>query len=152
MSEAVDNSPIHPPAVALKATEQQSASTASTRHVAPDRGQRPSDWLYVHAMDLNAQGVGHREDGKVVFIDGALPGEWVTAQVHHKKKQLGNGLFKCRARAIIAARGTTQMPTFWFARWQLWRLQNAALATNDASGHQTACFRRQPVALGQGKA
>ena len=38
MSEAVDNSPIHPPAVALKATEQQSASTASTRHVAPDRG------------------------------------------------------------------------------------------------------------------
>ncbi|MEJ6605303.1 MAG: 23S rRNA (uracil(1939)-C(5))-methyltransferase RlmD [Burkholderiaceae bacterium] len=85
MSEAVDNSPIHPPAVALKATEQQSASTASTRHVAPDRGQRPSDWLYVHAMDLNAQGVGHREDGKVVFIDGALPGEWVTAQVHRKK-------------------------------------------------------------------
>lgn len=73
MSEAVDNSPIHPPAVALKATEQQSASTASTRHVAPDRGQRPSDWLYVHAMDLNAQGVGHHEDGKVVFIDGALP-------------------------------------------------------------------------------
>ena len=85
MSEAVDNSPIHPPAVALKATEQQSASTASTRHVAPDRGQRPSDLLYVHAMDLNAQGVGHREDGKVVFIDGALPGEWVTAQVHRKK-------------------------------------------------------------------
>ena len=29
------------------------------------------------------------------------------------------------------------MPTFWFARWQLWRLQNAALATKDSISYQT---------------
>ena len=61
----------------LKASEQQSASTATTRPAPPPRNGRPDDWLYVHSMDLNAQGVAHRDDGKVVFIDGALPGEWV---------------------------------------------------------------------------
>jgi 23S rRNA (uracil1939-C5)-methyltransferase len=69
----------------LKASEQQSASTATTRPAPPPRNGRPDDWLYVHSMDLNAQGVAHRDDGKVVFIDGALPGEWVSAQVHRKK-------------------------------------------------------------------
>ena len=37
-------------------------------------------------MDLDAQGVAHKPDGKVVFIDGALPFEWVTANVHRKKE------------------------------------------------------------------
>ena len=43
------------------------------------------DALYVDALDIDAQGVARREDGKVVFIEGALPGEWVTANVHRKK-------------------------------------------------------------------
>ena len=38
-------------------------------------------------MDLEAQGVARRADGKVVFIDGALPTEWVTAQTHRRKNQ-----------------------------------------------------------------
>ncbi len=38
-------------------------------------------------MDLDAQGVARRPDGKVVFIDGALPGEWVSAQTHRRKNQ-----------------------------------------------------------------
>ena len=41
--------------------------------------------LHVESLDLEAQGVARRPDGKVVFIEGALPGEWVTANVHRKK-------------------------------------------------------------------
>ena len=36
-------------------------------------------------MDLDAQGVARRPDGKVVFIDGALPGELVSARTGRKK-------------------------------------------------------------------
>ena len=45
----------------------------------------PPDWLAVESIDLDAQGIAHRPDGKVVFIDGALPFELVTANVHRKK-------------------------------------------------------------------
>ena len=41
--------------------------------------------LSVESLDLEAQGVARRPDGKVVFIEGALPGEFVTANVHRKK-------------------------------------------------------------------
>ena len=41
--------------------------------------------LSVTALDIEAQGVARREDGKVVFIDGALPTEIVSANVHRKK-------------------------------------------------------------------
>jgi len=47
--------------------------------------QRPAHWLRVESLDIDAQGVARRPDGKVVFIDGALPGEWVSANVHRKK-------------------------------------------------------------------
>ncbi len=45
----------------------------------------PEGWLAVDALDLDAQGVARRPDGKVVFIDGALPTELVSANVHRKK-------------------------------------------------------------------
>ena len=45
----------------------------------------PEGWLHVDAMDLDAQGVARRPDGKVVFIDGALPFEHVSANTHRKK-------------------------------------------------------------------
>lgn len=45
----------------------------------------PPGWLEVVSMDMDAQGVAHRPDGKVVFIDGALPGELVSAQTKRKK-------------------------------------------------------------------
>ncbi|MDD0837200.1 23S rRNA (uracil(1939)-C(5))-methyltransferase RlmD [Curvibacter sp. HBC61] len=45
----------------------------------------PPGWLAVNALDLEAQGVARRPDGKVVFIDGALPFEIVSAQVNRKK-------------------------------------------------------------------
>ena len=37
----------------------------------------PEGWLEITSMDLDAQGVARKPDGKVVFIDGALPGERV---------------------------------------------------------------------------
>ena len=45
----------------------------------------PDDWLHINSLDLEAQGVARKTDGKVVFVDGALPFEWVTAQVNRKK-------------------------------------------------------------------
>ena len=45
----------------------------------------PDNALTIESMDLEAQGVGHRADGKVVFVDGALPFEVVRANVHRKK-------------------------------------------------------------------
>lgn len=47
----------------------------------------PNGWLEVASLDLEAQGVARRPDGKVVFIDGALPTEWVSAQTVRRKNQ-----------------------------------------------------------------
>jgi 23S rRNA (uracil1939-C5)-methyltransferase len=49
------------------------------------------EWLEVESLDLEAQGVAHRADGKVVFIEGALPGERVQVQVSRKKNQWEQG-------------------------------------------------------------
>lgn len=41
--------------------------------------------LMIESLDLDAQGISHRADGKVVFIEGALPFELVDVNVHRKK-------------------------------------------------------------------
>ena len=43
------------------------------------------EWLTVESLDLEAQGVAHDAEGKVVFIEGALPGERVQVRVHRRK-------------------------------------------------------------------
>ena len=53
--------------------------------VHPDAAQYPADALHITSMDMDAQGVTRRADGKVVFVDGALPTEWVTARTQRKK-------------------------------------------------------------------
>lgn len=45
----------------------------------------PLGWLQIESLDIEAQGVARRADGKVVFVDGALPGECVTAKVQRRK-------------------------------------------------------------------
>jgi 23S rRNA (uracil1939-C5)-methyltransferase len=45
----------------------------------------PEGALQVDGLDIEAQGVARREDGKVVFIDGALPFEVVSAKVNRRK-------------------------------------------------------------------
>jgi 23S rRNA (uracil1939-C5)-methyltransferase len=49
------------------------------------------DGLEVESLDLEGQGVAHRADGKVVFIDGALPGERVQVQIARRKNQWEQG-------------------------------------------------------------
>ncbi|MSQ66354.1 MAG: 23S rRNA (uracil(1939)-C(5))-methyltransferase RlmD [Limnohabitans sp.] len=50
--------------------------------------------LDIESLDLDAQGIAHREDGKVVFIEGALPYEKVTVNVHRKKNNWEQGTLK----------------------------------------------------------
>ena len=45
------------------------------------------EWLRVESIDIEAQGVAHDSGGKVVFIDGALPGEDVQVDITRRKPQ-----------------------------------------------------------------
>jgi 23S rRNA (uracil1939-C5)-methyltransferase len=56
------------------------------------------DWLDVESLDLDGQGVARRADGKVVFIEGALPGERVQARIHRHKNQWEQGVVTAIAR------------------------------------------------------
>lgn len=69
------------------------------------------DWLEVESLDLEAQGIAHRpkppveegEDGapgagKVVFIEGALPGELVQVQISRKKNNWEQGTMSALSR------------------------------------------------------
>ncbi|MCA0244384.1 MAG: 23S rRNA (uracil(1939)-C(5))-methyltransferase RlmD [Proteobacteria bacterium] len=60
------------------------------------------EWLEVESVDLEAQGVAHRVDGagagKVVFIEGALPGERVQCSVSRKKNNWEQGQLSALAR------------------------------------------------------
>jgi 23S rRNA (uracil1939-C5)-methyltransferase len=49
------------------------------------------EWLQVESLDLEGQGVAHRADGKVVFIEGALPGEQAQVNVSRRKNQWEQG-------------------------------------------------------------
>ena len=45
----------------------------------------PDAPLDVESLDIDAQGIAHRTDGKVVFIEGALPFERVQVQITRRK-------------------------------------------------------------------
>jgi 23S rRNA (uracil1939-C5)-methyltransferase len=47
----------------------------------------PADALWIQGLDMDAQGVAHRADGKVVFVEGALPGEWVSVKTLMRKSK-----------------------------------------------------------------
>ena len=51
----------------------------------PTSPEFPPDWLQIESLDIEAQGIAHRADGKVVFVEGALPFELVSANVNRKK-------------------------------------------------------------------
>jgi 23S rRNA (uracil1939-C5)-methyltransferase len=51
----------------------------------------PEGWLRVRSLDMDAQGIARRPDGKVVFIEGALPGELVEVKVVRKKNSWEQG-------------------------------------------------------------
>lgn len=69
------------------------------------------DWLEVESLDLDAQGIAHRPQplgdsgepvdagaGKVVFIEGALPGERVQVQIARKKNNWEQGQMSALSR------------------------------------------------------
>ena len=39
----------------------------------------PAGQLCIESLDIEAQGIAHLPDGKVVFVEGALPFELVSA-------------------------------------------------------------------------
>jgi 23S rRNA (uracil1939-C5)-methyltransferase len=51
----------------------------------PKNPEFPADALTIESLDIEAQGIAHRPDGKVVFVEGALPFEVVSANVNRKK-------------------------------------------------------------------
>ncbi|MDE2400281.1 MAG: 23S rRNA (uracil(1939)-C(5))-methyltransferase RlmD [Burkholderiales bacterium] len=61
-------------------------SDANPSHVAATAPVDPGqEWLKIQSLDLEAQGVARRANGKVVFVEGALPGEEVRVQVSRRK-------------------------------------------------------------------
>jgi len=57
----------------------------------PSSSPLPEGSLHVVSLDIDAQGIARRPDGKVVFIEGALPFEWVSVQVHRQKNNWEQG-------------------------------------------------------------
>ena len=55
--------------------------------------------LDIESVDLEAQGIAHRADGKVVFVEGALPFEKVIANIHRKKNNWEQGSLKQLVKA-----------------------------------------------------
>jgi 23S rRNA (uracil1939-C5)-methyltransferase len=60
--------------------EEKQAEAPAMKHA----GRAP-EWLKVESLDLEAQGVAHNLEGKVVFIEDALPGEEVQVRVGRRK-------------------------------------------------------------------
>jgi 23S rRNA (uracil1939-C5)-methyltransferase len=70
-----------------RATSPQTPSSAAPAPIDEAAATVPPhlQWLKVESLDLEAQGVAHRPDGKVVFIEDALPGEEVRVSVTRRK-------------------------------------------------------------------
>lgn len=49
-------------------------------------------WLSIESLDLDGQGVAHDASGKVVFVEGALPGERVRARIVRRKANWEQGV------------------------------------------------------------
>ena len=69
------------------------------------------EWLKVESLDLEAQGVAHNAEGKVVFIDGALPGEEVRVRVLRRKNNWEQAEMTLR-RSESAQRVVPKCPHF----------------------------------------
>ncbi len=66
-------------------TPRTPGAAGDTNLPAPPIDPSFPDALLVESLDLEAQGVARRADGKVIFIDGALPTELVSAQSFRRK-------------------------------------------------------------------
>lgn len=57
----------------------------------PDSPNIEGEWLRVESLDLEGQGVAHSVSGKVLFIDGTLPGEEVQVRIERSKNNWARG-------------------------------------------------------------
>ena len=64
---------------------------AAPKPINPTNPTYLNEWFTIESLDIEAQGIAHRADGKVVFIEGALPFEVVSANVHRKKNSFEQG-------------------------------------------------------------
>ncbi|MCB2041065.1 MAG: TRAM domain-containing protein, partial [Rhodoferax sp.] len=55
------------------------------RKTQPAPPQLLDEPLQIESLDMEANGIAHRQDGKVVFVEGALPFETVSVQIHRSK-------------------------------------------------------------------
>jgi 23S rRNA (uracil1939-C5)-methyltransferase len=74
------------------AHENSLLTTARDDAPAAPEATLPEGWLAVESLDIDAQGIARRPDGKVVFIEGALPFEVVSTNVHRKKNNWEAGV------------------------------------------------------------
>jgi 23S rRNA (uracil1939-C5)-methyltransferase len=90
------------------------SATGTTAAVDPAAGATfypPPEILNVESLDIEAQGIAHRADGKVVFIEGALPFERVECNVHRKKNNWEQGVVT-KIHRESSQRVTPQCPHF----------------------------------------
>jgi 23S rRNA (uracil1939-C5)-methyltransferase len=74
-------------------------------------------FINIKSLDMDARGVGHLENedgsqGKVIFVEGALPGERVSYEVTRKKKNWEAGRMVTLQKAS-AMRVEPKCPHFW---------------------------------------
>ena len=63
---------------------------------------KPLPELDIESLDHDAQGVGHSSEGKVVFVEGALPGERVSAITTNERvstSATGQRIVTCTSRS-----------------------------------------------------
>jgi 23S rRNA (uracil1939-C5)-methyltransferase len=77
----------------------------------------PETFINIKSLDMDARGVGHllNEDGsqgKVIFVEGALPGERVSFESLRKKKNWESGRMVTLQKAT-AMRVEARCPHFW---------------------------------------
>ena len=72
-------------------TKTQAATAAPAAAGAAAKTWPEPERFSIESLDIEAQGIAHKADGKVVFIEGALPFEFVSANVHRKKNSFEQG-------------------------------------------------------------
>jgi 23S rRNA (uracil1939-C5)-methyltransferase len=65
----------------------------------------PSAPLLIESLDQEGRGIAHR-DGKAIFVEGALPGETVTASIYRKKPKFEIG----SVRSVLKAAASRVAP------------------------------------------
>ena len=89
----------------------------------------PATTVTIERVVAGGAGLGHLDDGKVVFVDGALPGETVEATVFDDRRDFA----KAQITRVLEAVAGTRRAAVPGARGRLWRVLVAARRTGGAA-------------------